>query len=144
MIARGFDGASERRLAGAWRALASERLGREVPVMRFDELDADRGLRRGLVPGLAAACSPRTSCPASSRASTARSGPAGWHWASYKDGAGGGRDEFGRFFSYIPADRLEAAYRAAAAWAELEHRHAARRPQLRRRADVWHDVLARK
>jgi SAM-dependent methyltransferase len=141
MIERGFE-AHPSDGTPAMARLASERLGREVPVLDFAELDAldvydavwcqasllhltedelasvlariHRALRRG-----------------------------GWHWASYKDGTGGGRDEGGRFFSYIPVDRLEAAYRAAGAWSELtlETRQG---EAFFRGPTMWHSVLARK
>ena len=68
----------------------------------------------------------------------------GLHWASYKDGTGGSRDKFGRFFSYLPADRLEAAYRNAGTWAELSigtHREGS---SFGGGPTVWHHVLARK
>jgi SAM-dependent methyltransferase len=141
MVARGFDvhpsdGTPE--LA----QLASARLGREVPVMRFAELDACEAfdavwsqaalthVPEGDLPGVLA------------RIHRALK-PGGHHWASYKDGNGGSRDQHGRFFSYIPAERLEGAYRAAGPWGEFALRSRdgtsyGRGPQ------VWHEVRTRK
>src|SRR5688500_6037245 len=117
MIARGFDARPSDGTPGMAR-LASERLGREVPVMQFSQLEAVEEfdavwcqssllhVAEDDLPGILA------------RIHRALR-PGGWHWASFKGGQGGGRDEFGRFFSYLPPERLEAAYRAAADWAEL-------------------------
>ena len=46
--------------------------------------------------------------------------PGGWHFSSYKGGDGGHRDEVGRFFSFISAEDLRAAYDGAGAWALFE------------------------
>jgi SAM-dependent methyltransferase len=141
MIARGFavfpsDGSP------GMAALASERLGRAVPVMRFTELEAADAfdaawcqsslLHVGEIelPGVLA------------RVHRALR-PGGWHWASYKGGHGGGRDEFGRFFSYLPRTRLETIYSAAAKWTDLvivsgEGHSFGGAPT------PWHNVLARK
>lgn len=141
MIARGFavqpsDGTP------AMARLASERLGREVPVMRFAELAATEAfdavwcqasllhVAEDDLPGVVA------------RIHRALK-PGGWHWASYKDGTGGGRDEVGRFFSYLPAARLEAAYRAAGPWSELTI-GSQEGSSFFSGPTVWHDVLVRK
>ena len=122
--------------------LASERLGRAVPVMRFDELDADAEfdavwchasllhLREEALPGVLA------------RIARALR-PSGWHWANFKGGSGGHRDDFGRFYSYVPLDRLEAAYRAAACWAELDIT-SEEGSSFGGTPTRWHEVLARK
>jgi len=141
MIERGFDvdtsdGSPE------MARLASERLGRDVPVMDFSELEAVAAfdgvwcqasllhLAEPDLPGVLA------------RVHRALR-PGGWHWASYKDGTGGGRDEFGRFFSFIPAERLDAAYRQAGRWSELA---IGSQPgaSFYSGATTWHHVLARK
>ncbi len=46
--------------------------------------------------------------------------PCGWHFACYKGGEGGHRDQFGRFYSYILQDTLAAAYRSAGTWDSFE------------------------
>ena len=141
MIGRGFDVAASDG-SPAMAALASERLGREVPVMEFVELDACEAydgvwcqasllhVGEDALPGILARIH-----------RALRSG--GWHWASFKDGTGGGRDDGGRFFSYIPVARLEAAYRSVGPWAKLAigTRQGA---SFFRGPTMWHEVLARK
>lgn len=118
MIARGFDvDASDG--SPEMARLASERLGREVPVMRFGELEAAGAydacwcsasllhLEEEALPGVLG------------RIHRALR-PEGWHFASFKGGEGGHRDSFGRFYSYIPRARLDAAYRSAGEWELLE------------------------
>lgn len=141
MIARGFavdpsDGSPH------MGRLASERLGFEVPVKRFVELDAVASFD-------AAWCQatllhvPEEELPAVIARIHRALRPGGLHGASFKGGEGGARDPHGRFFSYLPAERLEAAYRAAAPWAELavsthdgfSFGHV---------PTPWHNVLARK
>jgi len=141
MIARGFevhpsDGSP--RMA----QLASERLGRDVPVMRFAELDAVEAFD-------AVWCQatllhlPERELPAVLARIHRALRPGGRHWASYKGGEGGGRDPHGRFFSYLPADRVEAAYRAAAPWAEFEI-STSDGFSFGHVPTPWHNVLARK
>lgn len=141
MIARGFevvpsDGTPE------MARLASERLGREVPVMRFDELDA-REEFDAVWSQAALLHVPEAELPDVLARVHRALKPGGLHWASYKDGSGGARDAFGRFFSYIPLDRLESAYRAAAEWSELSLRSREGRPYLSGPV-LWHEVQARK
>jgi hypothetical protein len=69
--------------------------------------------------------------------------PGGLHWGSYKGGQGGGRDQFGRFFSYLSAERLEAAYREAADWSELTVT-SGDGFSFGGAPTPWHGVLARK
>ena len=141
MIARGFDvhpSDGSPQMAG----LASRRLGLEVPVMRFDELDSVEAfdavwcqapllpLREEELPAILA------------RIHRALR-PGGMHWASFKGGECGGRGAHGRFYGYLPAARLETAYRQAAPWSELgistydgfSFGHV---------PTPWHNVLARK
>jgi SAM-dependent methyltransferase len=118
MIARGFD-AHPSDGSPHMARLASERLGIEVPVLRFAELEAVEAFD-------AVWCQatllhlPEADLPLALARIHRALHPGGWHWASFKGGEGGARDSLGRFFSYLPAERLEAAYRSAAEWAELE------------------------
>jgi SAM-dependent methyltransferase len=139
MIERGFDvhpsdGAPE------MARLASERLGRVVPVMRFDEVDACEEYDAVWSQAALLHVAERDLSSVLARVHRALK-PGGRHWASYKDGTGGKRDEVGRFFSYIAVDRLEAAYRAAAPWSELTlgTRQGA---SFYSGATLWHEVHA--
>jgi len=141
MIARGFEvDASDG--SPVMARLAGERLGREVPVMEFGELDAqeafDAAWCQASLLHLAEAELPGVL----TRIHRALK-PGGLHWASYKGGDGGGRDQFGRFFSYLPAARLEAAYREAAPWAELSI-ETLDGFSFGGAPTPWHKVLARK
>lgn len=141
MIARGFevhpsDGSP------TMARLAGERLGRTVPVMRFEELEAREAFDAVWCHASLLHVAEAELPSILARVHRALK-PAGWHRASYKGGSGGDRDEFGRFYSYIPRERLEAAYRAAGEWAELALESAPGR-SFHGRPTVWHDVLARK
>lgn len=122
--------------------LASERLGREVPVLCFADIDAVEAFD-------AVWCQatllhvPEGDLPAVLGRIHCALRPGGHHWASFKGGEGGGRDPHGRFFSYLSAERVEAAYRAAAPWAEFEiSTHDGY--SFGHVPTPWHNVLARK
>lgn len=141
MIARGFAVDASDGTPGMAR-LAAERLGRVVPVLRFDELDAEATYD-------AVWCQatllhlPEEALPGALARIHRALKPGGRHWASYKSGTGGGRDRFGRFFSYLPGPRVEAAYRAAGPWAELEL-FTNFGSSFGGEPTEWHDILARK
>jgi SAM-dependent methyltransferase len=141
MIERGFD-VHPSDGTPAMAQLASERLGREVPVMDFAELDAVAAFDAVWCQASLLHLAEGELAAVLSRIRRAlRLG--GWHWASYKDGTGGGRDEGGRYFSYIPVDRLEAAYRSAGRWSALAI-ETKEGDQFFRGPTLWHGVLARK
>ena len=141
MIARGFD-VHPSDGTPAMARLASERLGRGVPVMEFAELDAVEAFDGVWCQASLLHLSEAELRPVLARIHRALK-PGGWHWASYKDGSGGGRDVGGRFFSYIPAGRLEAAYYAGGPWAELAI-GTQQGESFFRGPTMWHEVLARK
>ena len=116
MLERGFaveptDGTAE--LA----ALAAQRLGRPVAVLRFEDLAAEQAydgiwaaagllhVRAGALPGILG------------RIRRALR-PGGLFTASYKAGTGAGRDALGRYYNYPTPAALDAAYRAAG-WTDL-------------------------
>jgi cyclopropane fatty-acyl-phospholipid synthase-like methyltransferase len=114
MLARGFnlratDGSPE--MAG----MASRKLNHPVEVMLFDQLDA-----REAYDGVwASACLlhvPRAELAGIlariHRALTA----GGVFYASFKAGEGDGRDSLGRYYNYVSATWLQAAYAAAGPW----------------------------
>jgi SAM-dependent methyltransferase len=141
MIERGFD-VHPSDGTPAMARLASERLGREVPVMDFSELDAvdayDAVWCQASLLHLAE--DELTFVLSRIHRALRRSG---WHWASYKDGTGAGRDQGGRFFSFIPLARLEAAYRSAGPWSELTV-DTQQGDAFFRGPTMWHGVQARK
>ena len=118
MIARGFavdptDGVADIAIK------AEVRLGRPVRVLRFDELDAIEAYD-AVWAHASLLHVPRASLPnilARIRRSL-RSG--GWHFANFKGGGQEGRDRHGRYFSYLTADQLRAAYAASGAWEVVE------------------------
>ena len=141
MIARGFDvdpsdGAPE------MARRTSERIGRPVPVMRFDQLDADADYE-------AVWCHasllhvPLDQLPAILARIHRALRPGGRHFASFKGGTGGGRDQFGRFYSYLPEADLRRAYRDSAAWVEFAL-STGDGGSFGGEPTVWHAVTARK
>jgi SAM-dependent methyltransferase len=141
MIERGFD-VHPSDGTPAMARLAGERLGREVPVMEFTALDAVDAFDGVWCQASLLHLAEEELAPVLARIHKALR-PGGWHWASYKDGTGGGRDDGGRFFSYIPKARLEAAYSAAGPWSELGI--ATRQgTSFFRGPTLWHEVLVRK
>lgn len=141
MIERGFD-TFPTDGTPAMARLASERLGRDVPIMRFEQLDAFEEFD-AIWSQAALLHVPEQDLPAVLARVHRALKPGGCHWASYKDGAGGARDQFGRFFSYIPAERLEAAYLAAAPWSELSQT-SREGYRVCSPTQLWHEVRARK
>lgn len=141
MIARGFD-VHPSDGTPAMARLASARLGREVPVMDFAELDACEAFDAIWCQASLLHLAEHELAPVLMRIHRALK-PGGWHWASYKDGIGGARDEAGRFFSYLPKDRLEAAYRSAGAWSEVTI-ETKQGDSFFRGPTLWHDVLVRR
>lgn len=118
MIARGFDVEPTDGVAEIARK-AEERLGRSVRVLRFDQLDAIEAY--DAIWANASLLHVPRSALADVVASIWRAlRPNGWHFASFKGGSQEGRDSFGRYFSYLAATELRAAYDAAGAWKAVE------------------------
>jgi SAM-dependent methyltransferase len=142
MIARGFAADPSDGSPGMAR-LASARLGRPVPVLRFDELEAGEAYDAAWCQATLLHVAEDELPDVLARIHRALK-PGGRHWASYKSGTGGGRDQFGRFFSYLPAERVEAAYREAAPWAEFALTTRYDGKSFGGAPTDWHNVLARK
>ena len=114
MLARGFDVDATDGVPAMARQ-AEARLGRPVRVMRFDELEA-RAAYDGILANASLLHAPRSALTdILSRIFTALR-PGGVHLASFKGGDAEGRDGLGRYFNYLSADAVEAAYRGAANW----------------------------
>jgi SAM-dependent methyltransferase len=145
MIARGFtvepsDGVAE------MAALASRRIGREVPVMHFGELTAESTFD-AVWANAALLHVPLAELPGVLGRIHRALVPGGWHGASYKGGTGGNRDEYGRFYSYLSLAEIETAYRAAGEWAELSFETGEGGSFGRSftgAPTIWHGITARK
>jgi len=141
MLAQGFqvdasDGSPE------MARIASERLGRPVPVMDFAELAAD-GIYDGVWCHASLLHVEERDLPAILNRIHRALKPGGWHFANFKGGTGGHRDDFGRFYSYLPADRLENAYRGSGVWARF-HLQSNTGGSFGGVPTLWHEVLVRK
>ncbi len=117
MLARGFD-ADATDGTPEIAAQASARLGRPVRVLRFDELDAAEAYDAVW----AHACLlhvPRAALPAVLGRVLRALRPGGLHFADFKGGGAEGRDGLGRYYNYLTAAEVEAAYRASGDWEVL-------------------------
>ena len=117
MLARGFavratDGSSE--LA----EIASRRLNHPVEVMRFDELDESEAFD-GVWASACLLHVPRAELAGILTRIHLALKTGGVFYASYKAGEGDGRDSLGRYYNYVSADWLGAAYAAAGPWQRL-------------------------
>jgi SAM-dependent methyltransferase len=118
MLAAGFsvratDGSPE------MAEIASRRLGRAVDTMRFDELDS-----HDAYDGVwASACLlhvPRNELTGILGRTRRSLKPDGIFYASFKLGAGEGRDRLARYYNYPSPECLEATYAAAGPWELLK------------------------
>src|SRR5690606_33322187 len=117
MLARGFDtdptdGTPE--LA----EIAARRLRREVRILRFEDLAAEADYD-GVWPAASLLHVPAATLSAILARIHRALRPGGLFTASYKAGAGEGRDALGRYYNYPDPLVLEADYRAAGAWQAL-------------------------
>jgi SAM-dependent methyltransferase len=94
---------------------AARRLGRQVRVMRFDEL-AETAAYDAVWASACLLHVPRDALPSVLRRVHEALKPGGLHFASYKAGDAEGRDRFGRYYNYLSADAASTAYAAAAPW----------------------------
>jgi SAM-dependent methyltransferase len=114
MLARGFvlratDGSPE------MAEIASRRLNHPVATMRFDELEEKEAFD-GVWASACLLHVPKEDL-AGILARIHRAMKAGGvFYASYKTGEGDGRDSLGRYYNYVSADWLRAAYAAAGPW----------------------------
>jgi hypothetical protein len=99
-------------------AAAARRLGLPVQVMRFEELDDEAAF--DAVWANATLLHARAADLAGVLVRVRRAlRPAGRCFASYKLGAGEGRDKFGRYYNFPTEAALAAAYDAAGPWASV-------------------------
>lgn len=120
MIRRGFavvptDGSA------AMAKRAQERLGMEVAVLTFDQLEAEAEYD-------AVWChasihhQPGAGLPGVLERIARALKPGGWHFANFKLGEGDARDMFGRLYNFPTEADLRAAYLAVPGWQMVEAR----------------------
>jgi SAM-dependent methyltransferase len=114
MLARGFalratDGSPE------MAEVASRRLNHPVEIMRFDELDACNAFD-GVWASACLLHVPRDELGGILKRIHRSLKAGGVFYASFKAGEGDGRDSLGRYYNYVSADWLRAAYAAAGPW----------------------------
>lgn len=141
MIERGFDvhpSDGVREMA----QLASERLNRKVAILPFDQLEA-RQAYDAVWAHASLLHVPREQLPAILRRVYQALRPGGLHFANYKGGEGGQRDEFGRYYNYMSLDALRTAYESAGPWKLLDFASAEGGSFGGQRL-TWHDVMAQR
>jgi 2-polyprenyl-3-methyl-5-hydroxy-6-metoxy-1,4-benzoquinol methylase len=96
-------------------AIASERLGRKVDVLRFEDLN-DSGRYDAVVACASLLHVPIGGLPDVLRRIWSSLKPGGWHFASFKTDRQASRDQHGRYYNYL--DRVAAAsvYGSAGNW----------------------------
>jgi SAM-dependent methyltransferase len=114
MLARGFDVDATDGVEEIARQ-AEKRIARRVRVMRFDELDSvaeyDAVWAHASLLHV-----PRPALPSVLFGVFRALKPGGLHFANFKAGRAEGRDRFGRYFNYLSAEDVHAAYRRSADW----------------------------
>lgn len=141
MIARGFD-VHPTDASPELAAVAGDRLGRPVRVMRFDEL-AERDAYDGV---WACACllhAPRAELTGDLALIHRALRPGGLFVASFKAGDSEGRDRFGRYYNYPDRAALAAHYASAAPWDDLAITDR-QGSGYDNQPTLWHWVTARK
>lgn len=119
MIARGID-VDPTDGSPAIAALAAERLGRPVRVMRFDELSSEQAYD-AVWASAALLHVPRAALPSILNRVQRALKPGGLHHASFKAKGNEGRDSDGRYFNHLNEANLRAAYQVGASpWDIIE------------------------
>lgn len=118
MIEQGFD-LDPTDGVDAMARQAAQRVGRPVRLLRFDELDIDRGYD-AVWASASLLHVPRAALGDVLGRIWRALKPGGWHGATYKGGGTEGRDAHGRYYNYPDAPTLRALHRAAAPWSDLE------------------------
>ena len=102
----------------AMAELASERLGRPVRILRFDELDAQQTYD-AVVANASLLHVPRPALPAILARVWRALKPGGWHFASYKTAGAEGRDKHQRYYNYLERADAERLYGETGIWASI-------------------------
>lgn len=123
-------------------AIAEQKLGRPVRVMRFDELAsidaydaviANASLLHVPLEGLSAILSRIWSALR----------PGGWHFATFKTGAASGYDSHGRYYNYLSRAEASTIYRTGGDWESIDFAEWAGVGYFSEPA-MWLKVIARK
>lgn len=96
-------------------AIASERLGRKVEVLRFEDL-ADNEKYDAVVACASLLHVPLGGLPEVLRRIWSSLKPGGWHFASFKTDGQATRDTHGRYYNYLDRAAASAAYAEAGSW----------------------------
>ena len=103
----------------AMASLATERLGRPVRVMRFDELDAAEAYD-AVYASYSLLHVPRVGLADVLRRIYAALRPGGWHMATFKSGGREGRDSYDRYFNYLAPKEARAFYEFSGRWQKID------------------------
>ena len=103
----------------AMAALAEQRLGRPVRIMRFEELTATSAYD-AVYASYSLLHVPRSGLADVLARIWRALRPGGWHMATYKSGGSEGRDVLDRYFNYLSAEQAAAYYHLAGASQLLE------------------------
>ena len=126
----------------AMAALAQQRLGRAVRIMRFEEL-AERTAYDAVYASYSLLHVPRAGLVDVLARVWEALRPGGWHMATYKSGDSEGRDPLDRYFNYLSAEQACHYYRRSGDWQLLELTEG-QGAGYDGRVSPWVNVIARK
>lgn len=96
-------------------AIASEKLGRKVDVLRFEDLNV-KARYDAVVACASLLHVPVHALPDILQRIWASLKPGGWHFASFKTDGQAAHDEYGRFYNYLTRSEATTAYQLAGNW----------------------------
>jgi 2-polyprenyl-3-methyl-5-hydroxy-6-metoxy-1,4-benzoquinol methylase len=99
-------------------AIASEKLGRKINVLRFGDLNAE-GRYDAVVACASLLHVPVQGLPQVLQRIWTSLKPGGWHFASFKTDGQAAHDEHGRFYNYLSRSEAATAYQSAGDWQTL-------------------------
>ena len=118
MLSLGFDVHATDGVAEI-AAIAQQRLGRAVSVMRFDELAAVNKYD-SVIANASLLHVPTDGLQAIFARICAALRPGGWHFATFKTGAPSGYDRHGRYYNYLARAEAEELYHASGNWGSID------------------------
>ena len=118
MLSRGFDVHATDGVA-EMAAIAQQRLGRAVSVMRFDELAAVNEYD-AVIANASLLHVPTDGLQAIFASICTALRPGGWHFATFKTAAEAGYDRHGRYYNYLSRADAEALYLDAGGWTSID------------------------